>query len=103
MSVNPPKLANTLVRLRFEIQRGDLGEILRLHGMIYGAEMGFDYTFEGYVAQSLAHFSSRIDLNKERLWTAEDKGKIVGCIGMIKANENKAQLRLVGRARPGRP
>jgi len=93
MSVNIPKLTNTLVRLRFEIQPGDLGEILRLHGIIYGAERGFDYTFEGYVAQSLAHFCRRIDLDKERLWIAEKEGKIVGCIGIIKATETKAQLR----------
>ncbi|MBA3920181.1 MAG: GNAT family N-acetyltransferase [Nostocaceae cyanobacterium] len=93
MSIDANKRANTLVRLRYEIQPGDLGEILRLHGVIYGAELGFDYMFEGYVAQTLGHFSCRQDKNKERLWIAEEEGKIVGCIGIIKASETKAQLR----------
>ncbi len=93
MSVDDCQLTNTLVQLRFQIKPGDLGEILRLHGIIYGEELGFDYMFEGYVAQTLAHFSSRLDLDKERLWIAELEGKIVGCIGIIKANGTKAQLR----------
>lgn len=92
MSVNT-RDTNTSVRLRFNIQPGDLGEILRLHGAIYESEWGYDYTFEGYVAQTLAHFSSKLDTDRERLWIAELEGKIVGCIGVIKANETKAQLR----------
>ncbi|MGB3692625.1 MAG: GNAT family N-acetyltransferase [Spirulinaceae cyanobacterium] len=79
--------------LRSYLKPGDLGQILYLHGSIYGRECGYDYTFEGYVADTLSHFSRSYDLHQERLWLAEAEGRIVGSIGIIKNNSQRCQLR----------
>ncbi|NMG10088.1 GNAT family N-acetyltransferase [Brasilonema sp. UFV-L1] len=93
MSLAANHKENLLISLRYDLQPGDLGRILQLHGTIYAQEYGFDYTFEGYVAQTLVHFCKYLDFSKERLWLAELEGKLVGCIGVIKASEARAQLR----------
>jgi ribosomal protein S18 acetylase RimI-like enzyme len=92
------------VRLRWDLRPGDLGAVLRLHGLLYAEEFGFDYTFEGYVAGTLAHFSSPLDPARERLWLAEVADRVVGSIAVIKHSEGVGQLRwlLVAPAFRGR-
>jgi len=81
------------VRFRWDLRPGDLGAVLRLHGLLYAREFGFDYTFEGYVAETLAHFSSLIDPARERFWLAEVPDCLVGSIAVITRSEAVAQLR----------
>lgn len=63
------------ITIRTEIHPGDIGEIIRLHGLLYAKEYGWDHTFEGYVAVSFADFILSADKNRSCLWIIEDKGK----------------------------
>jgi ribosomal protein S18 acetylase RimI-like enzyme len=69
-----------------------LGEVVRLHGVLYAQECGFDPTFEAYIDAPLAEFVCR-GSPPERLWIAERKGQIVGCIAIVAAAPEVAQLR----------
>jgi len=70
-----------------------MGTMIRLHGMIYAQEYGFDHTFEGYVAAGLAEFAQAFNSGRDRIWVAEKKGNIVGSIGILSRSEVEAQLR----------
>jgi GNAT superfamily N-acetyltransferase len=70
-----------------------LGYLIYLHGISYAKEYGWDYTFEGYVADSLAKFALRFDARKDRMWIAELDGQIVGSVGIVGDSNSEAQLR----------
>jgi N-acetylglutamate synthase-like GNAT family acetyltransferase len=81
------------VAIRTTLRPGDLGSIVHLHGVIHGQECGFDATFEAYVAAPLAEFVRRMPTDGERIWIAERDGRIVGCIAIVAASPEDAQLR----------
>lgn len=87
--LSPP---STDFTLRHDIQPGDLGAIVRLHGVVYAREYGFDPTFEAYVAGPLAdcvlHPSER-----NRIWIAERGENLIGCVAIVGASDAEAQLR----------
>jgi N-acetylglutamate synthase-like GNAT family acetyltransferase len=66
--------------------------VVYLHGVVYAQEYGFDHTFEAYVAGPLSNFV-RSASERERLWIAERDGRIVGCIAIVAASSQVAQLR----------
>ena len=78
--------------LRHELRPGDLGYLVYLHGTVYAREYGFDPTFEAYVAGPMAEFV-RTRTDRDRLWIAERARRIVGCIAIVGANPQQAQLR----------
>jgi GNAT superfamily N-acetyltransferase len=78
--------------LRTDVRPGDLGMIVYLHGVTYARERGFDCTFEAYVAEPLAAFV-RSKSPRERLWIAERDGRMVGCVAIVAASAETAQLR----------
>lgn len=80
------------IRMRTTILHEDVARIAALHREIYSREYGFDATFETYVAEPLAEFADRRAAN-ERIWIAEHDGEIVGCVAIVAASENTAQLR----------
>jgi N-acetylglutamate synthase-like GNAT family acetyltransferase len=80
------------VTIRTDLRPGDLGTIVHLHGTTYAAERGFDPTFEAYVATPLAAFV-RTRSDRERIWIAEQAGHVVGCVAIVAASEQAAQLR----------
>jgi N-acetylglutamate synthase-like GNAT family acetyltransferase len=55
-------------------------------------ERGFDPSFEAYVAGPLSEFV-RAGNQRERLWIAELDSRIVGCIAIVGASPEIAQLR----------
>lgn len=89
--------------IRNHLQPGDLGEILRQHGLLYSAEEGHDLAFEAYVAESLAEFGQRHDPPRDRVWLCEDEGRLVGSLFLVHRGES-AQLRyfLIGPEYRGR-
>jgi ribosomal protein S18 acetylase RimI-like enzyme len=80
------------VTLRTHLEPGDVGSIIQLHGILYAREHGFDPTFEAYVAAPLAEFV-RAGSDRERLWLAERDGRLVGCVAVVAAGPQTAQLR----------
>ncbi len=78
--------------IRTDLRPGDLGMIVRLHGTVYARERGFDPTFEAYVAEPLAAFV-KAHTDRECLWIAERGGRIVGCVAIVAAAPDTAQLR----------
>ena len=78
--------------LRSALRPGDVGAIIHLHGVVYAKEHGFDHTFEAYVAGPLSK-SVISDSPRERLWIAEQDGRIAGCIGIVASSPKTAQLR----------
>jgi len=71
---------------------GDIGSIIRLHGVVYAKEHGFDQSFEAYVAGPLSEFVLSAS-SRERLWLAEEAGRILGCIAIVASTPDVAQLR----------
>jgi GNAT superfamily N-acetyltransferase len=80
-------------RLRGNLQPGDIGAVVRLHGMLYAEEYGFDHTFEGYVAEGMAEFARSFDPHRERFWAVEKDREVIGSIAIVNRSPNDAQLR----------
>src|SRR4051812_23185663 len=80
------------ITLRTSLRPGDLGFVVYLHGAVYAKEYGFDPTFEAYVAGPMSEFVKAAS-PRERLWIAERGGRIVGCIAIVEAPGETAQLR----------
>jgi GNAT superfamily N-acetyltransferase len=77
---------------RGTLRPGDLGTIVHLHGTLYAREYGFDASFEAYVAGPLSELVLR-GSSRERLWIAERDGKFLGCVAIVDASDDIAQLR----------
>ncbi len=74
------------------LESGDLGDIVKQHGLIYAKEYGYDFTFEAYVAEPLAQFAKR-NSKRERIWLARLNGELVGTICICENSNIEAQLR----------
>src|SRR5258705_12616014 len=81
------------MQIRTNIQPGDIGYIIHLHGNLYAREYNLDHTFEGYVASGMGEFAKSFDELKDCLWLAEDGGGIVGSIAIAGQSYRSAQLR----------
>jgi GNAT superfamily N-acetyltransferase len=79
--------------IRTGFQPGDIGDITRLHGMVYACEYGFGPEFEAYVAAGIAEFVETFNPDYSRIWLAEKDGKIIGCIAVFGRSDSVAQLR----------
>jgi GNAT superfamily N-acetyltransferase len=80
------------VIIRHDLRPGDVGAIVRMHGLVYATEQAWDHTFEAYVAGPLAEFVKRPG-ERGRIWLAERAGELVGCIAIVERSEQEAQLR----------
>jgi DNA-binding MarR family transcriptional regulator/GNAT superfamily N-acetyltransferase len=74
---------------------GDVGWIAHRQGLLYAQEYGYDETFEALVAQIAARFVHRFDARRERCWVAEQGGRIVGAVFVVRKSVTVAQLRLL--------
>lgn len=87
---------NVLLFMKFKVRTGlkpgDLGYITYLHGKTYAKEYGFDTSFEPYVARPLSDFS--LSKNpRQQIWILEADDEILGCVAILDAGNNLAQLR----------
>ncbi len=74
---------------------GDLGTVVQMHGAIYAREYGFNEEFEALVADIVARFSRHYDSKWERCWMAEQNGRVVGSVFLVKESKKIAKLRLL--------
>ncbi len=81
------------ITIREELEAGDLGYLIYLHGKLYRDECGYDLAFEGYVAQTFCDFMKRYNEELDQFYLVEDNGVIVGCIGVVAHSKEEAQLR----------
>ncbi len=78
--------------VRTDLRPGDIGAIVRLHGVVYAHEYGFDHTFEAYVAGPLSELVRRPS-PRQRIWIAEQGDRLAGCIAIVEQSPETAQLR----------
>jgi DNA-binding MarR family transcriptional regulator/N-acetylglutamate synthase-like GNAT family acetyltransferase len=76
-------------------QAGDMGWVVRSHGLLYTAEYGYNDQYEATVAEIVSKFIRRFDPKRERCWIAEMDGENVGCVFCVKESESVARLRLL--------
>lgn len=77
------------------LQVGDIGTIAARQGQLYAQEYGWDETFEALVAEIGARFVRRFDPKRERCWVAEQGGRTVGSVFVVRKSPRVAQLRLL--------
>jgi len=78
--------------LRTEIRSGDIGWMVRMHGLLYGREFDFDTTFEAYVAGTMGELDRELS-ERERIWLAERDGRVIGTVAILERSPETAQLR----------
>ena len=49
------------IKIRSDLRPGDLGYVVHLRGLLYGAEDGYGISFEMYVVEGLDVFASNFD------------------------------------------
>ena len=85
-------LASAGVSLRHAARPGDIGELVRLHGVLYAREHGYSLAFEAYVAKTLSDYTWPLG-DRERLWILEKEDALLGSIAIVQASPADAQLR----------
>ncbi|NCF74400.1 MAG: GNAT family N-acetyltransferase [Gammaproteobacteria bacterium] len=82
------------IDIRHELQAGDLGRIVALHGECYDSLPGFGLAFEAFVARTLSDYVLDTGANG-RIWLAERDGQLVACTAIVLREDQQAQLRWV--------
>ncbi|MBV7273430.1 MarR family transcriptional regulator/GNAT family N-acetyltransferase [Clostridium sp. PL3] len=85
-----PDISPVKIR-RFESE--DIEHIIKRHRELYALEYGFSSSFGDYVEKIVREFDKNFDESRENIWVAEDHGKVVGEIAIVRVDENTAQLR----------
>ena len=71
----------------------DIEYIINRHRELYDTEYGFGSEFSDYVEKYVLKFDEHHEEGKENIWIAEDNGKPVGMIAIVKVDDATAQLR----------
>jgi DNA-binding MarR family transcriptional regulator/N-acetylglutamate synthase-like GNAT family acetyltransferase len=74
---------------------GDFGWIVSRHAELYAQEYGWGEPFEGLCAGIVADYANKNDPKRERCWIAEMNGENVGCVMLVKDNDEVARVRLL--------
>jgi len=81
------------IRIRTELEPGDLGYIIYLHGVLYPREYGLRGTFEADVAIRFGEFVRSYDPSKDYVAVAEADGHVAGSIIVDGESEELALIR----------
>lgn len=76
-------------------QVGDLGWIIRRQAQLYQQEYGWDWTFEGLLAEIVGSFVRNFRPADEACWVAERDGQVVGSVFCVHKADQVAQLRML--------
>lgn len=91
----PEKLARAGLYLRHEFQPGDLGELIRIHGVQNALDYGFGPAHEAYCARIAADFVLNPRPERSRLWLVCRADLVVGSVFIVELPDAIAQLRLL--------
>jgi len=80
------------ISIRTEMQPGDIGYIIHMHGALYWKEYTYGIEFETYVAKGLCEFYERYDPQRSRVWICEHNDKMIGFLLLMDRGQ-AAQLR----------
>ena len=80
------------ISIRTELQPGDIGRVIHMHGDLYGREYNYGIQFETYVAKGLCEFYEKYDPKRSRVWICEHNNKMVGFLLSVDRGQ-AAQLR----------
>jgi len=80
------------VTIRHALRTMDISRLIALHAILHAEARGWDASFEAYVAGPLAEFALS-QSERERIWIVDEDGKLVGCVAIVEASEEEAQLR----------
>lgn len=94
-ALEQPDTRKGQVRLR-GLRPGDVGWVTHRQALLYHRDHGWDWTYEGLVAEILSGFVAGFDPAREDGWIAELEGSIVGSIFLMKSPDPEvAKLRLL--------
>ncbi|MEX0968448.1 MAG: GNAT family N-acetyltransferase [Bacteroidia bacterium] len=90
--MNTENLNIRKIHIRNQLQPGDIGHIIYLHGILYSRERSHGIEFESYVAGGLHEFYSSYNPKRERVWLCEHRQQIIGFL-LLADRGHSAQLR----------
>lgn len=74
---------------------GDIGWSISRQAAFYTDLFGWDGGFEALLCKISSDFLNNFDPAYERCWIAEQSGRNVGCIFLVRQSEDVAQLRML--------
>lgn len=81
------------ISIRTNLQPGDIGYIIYLHGTLYKKEYDYGIAFETYVARGLNEFITNYNPEKDGVWICEHSNQVIGFLLLMNRGNNSAQLR----------
>jgi len=81
------------INIRTNLQSGDIGYVIYLHGKLYKKEYNYGIEFESYVAMGFNEFITQYNPLLDRVWIAEHGNKIIGFLLLMHRKNKAAQLR----------
>jgi GNAT superfamily N-acetyltransferase len=91
----PERLARADLHLRHEFRPGDLGELIRIHGVQNALDYGFGPAHEAYCARVAANFILNPHPGRSRVWLVCRAEAAVGSVFIVELPDATAQLRLL--------
>jgi DNA-binding MarR family transcriptional regulator/N-acetylglutamate synthase-like GNAT family acetyltransferase len=81
------------IHIRYNLQPGDVGYLIYLHGYLYARESGYNLEFEAYVCKTFYEFLPAYNPAKDRMFLATVNNQIVGSVAILGSSRHLAQLR----------
>ncbi|HEY0791632.1 MAG TPA: GNAT family N-acetyltransferase [Chthoniobacterales bacterium] len=91
----PAGLSQQGIGIAHGFRPGDLGELIRLHGLQNAMDYGFDALHEAHCARIAADFLLAKPRRRSRVWLALQEQNVVGSVFIVELPGNVAQLRLL--------
>lgn len=91
----PDRFSRAGLHLRHQFQPGDLGELIRIHGVQNAVDYGFGPAHEAYCARIAADFILNPHPDRSRLWLVCQADVAVGSVFIVEQPNAAAQLRLL--------
>lgn len=74
---------------------GDMGWVVHAQACLYAKEYGWGWTFEALISDIVSQFIQNFDPALEKCWIAEQEGRIVGSVFVVRQDEETAKLRML--------